>query len=581
MTALTHDGVRLLRAHRPGRTAAGLVFRVGYADETLATSGLTGLVVAIALRAVERPGLDVSASVGPAVTEIGVTGTAERVATTLRDLSRALADLPVRHRESEARALWERGGGGSSVPAWRFGAQGYGLGTYRLGLHTVGDDDLRAWARERFTGSNAVAWVTGEDVPELALPLPPGRVDGKLMPAPPVPDSIVPLPADAPVGGTEVAWDAVVPDTPAAQVLAEVARRAVFQGVRQDHGWTYAVSAGVGMLDGVRANVRIAAGLREETAAAATGELLDTLGRLRFAATDTEVASARAHLLAAFDEPHQEAMWLPEDAALTVLGLAVPTPAERRAALAAVTPGDVVGVARQAWETALLVAPVGQGWAGTKVVRRGAGDPVQGKVFQRLDADVDVVVGDGGVTLRRDRTTTTVLFDEAAAVLAFPDGGRILVGRDGAQVRLEPVLHDDFGAGDVVRIMERVPPHLVVQMPERDAPERPGKEEIQQAGRARADREVEEDGILRSVVIGVGRPLMTLVGVVALVVLLIAAGLGTLFAAATTLAAVGPALRGEGPWSHAGLFGALGVVGAAVTWLAYRGIMRLPGATTD
>jgi zinc protease len=592
MTMTTDGGPRVLFARRPGRTVGGLVFRVGYADETLPTSGTTALVVALAVRAVERPGLDVAASVGPAVTEVRVSGSDDRVRTTLRDLSRALADLPVRHRETEARSLRERAADVVALPPWRFGLQGYGLGPSEyVGLHRATGDGLRAWARERFVGSNAVAWFTGETTRGLDLELPDAGPAVPAFPAPPVQGPALTLPADAPAGGTNVMWGALVPDVPALGVLAEVARRALFQSLRHDRGWTYDVSTSIGVLDGQQAALQIAAGLRPETAAEATGEFLDTWGRLRHAVAADELEAARAHLMVAFDEPHQDAMWLADDAVETLLGRPVRSPAERRSALADVTAADVVSLARQAWDSGLLVAPVGSGWAGTSLVPRGAGDPVVGRAFERVDVDATIVVGDAGATLRDGRTRTTVRFGETAALLAYPDGGRLLVGLDGAQVPFEPTLHDDLGGRDLAELVDRhVPEELVVPVPRAAAPERPVKEQIARAARARADREVEEDGILRTTgaaVAGTGKAVLELgklvlsLGKVAvvlvLVLVLLAAVGGTILSAALVLGEVGAWLDGDGTWRKLAVVVPAGLGSAGVSWLSYRAILRLGG----
>lgn len=585
MTTDAQTRPRELYAHRPGRATGGLMFRVGYADETLPTSGTTALVVALALRAVERPGLDVAASVGPTVTEVRVSGSDDRVRTTLRDLSRALADLPVRHRGTETRALRERATDGAVLPPWRYGLQGYGLGPGEYtGLYRATDEHLRAWARERFAGSNAVAWFTGETAPDLDLPLPDAVGAATPPPLLPVNNPTQPLPADAPAGGTKVLWDALVPDVPAAVVLAEVARRALFKNLRHDRGWTYDVSTSVDVLDGERATLQIAAGLRGETAAAATGEFLDTWGRLRYAVDADQLEAARAHLLVTFDEPHQEAAWLPDAAVRTLLGRPVPTPAERRAAIAAVTAADVLSLAHQAWDSGLLVAPVGQGWAGTSLVTRGAGEPVAGLAFERIDADATIVVGDAGATLRDGRTRTTVRFDETAVLLAHPDGGRLLVGLDGAQIPFEPTLHDDLGGPQIAELVDRhVPDELTVHVLREAAPERPDKDQINRAGRARADREVEEVGILRTAgaaVAGTGRAALEigkLVAVLALILVLLAGVGGTIFSAVILMAWIGSLLDGEPEWSVPALMVPAGLACAGITWVAYRAILRMGG----
>jgi zinc protease len=275
---------------------------------------------------------------------------------------------------------------------------------------------------------------------------------------------------------------------------------------------------------------------------------------------------------------------LPDDAVRTLLGRPVPTPAERRAAIAAVTAADILSLAHQAWDSGLLVAPVGQGWAGTSLVTRGAGEPVSGRAFERIDADATMVVGDVGATLRDGRTRTTVRFDETAVLLAHPDGGRLLVGLDGAQIPFEPTLHDDLAGSQVAELVDRrVPEELMVHVPREAAPERPDKDRINRAARARADREVEEVGILRTAgaaVAGTGRAALEvgkLVVVLALVLLLLAGAGGTVFSAATLMAWVGSLLDGEPEWSVPALMVPAGLACAGVTWLAYRAILRMGG----
>ena len=572
---ITRAAPRVLVAHRPGRASGGLSFRVGYADETLPTSGTTALVVALALRAVERPGLDVSASVGPAVTRFQVSGSPDRVRSTLRDLAAALADLPVRHRATETRALREQAGAGEgAVASWRYGLSGYGLGPHQsVGLHRVSDSELRAWSRERFTVANLVAWLVGEVTGELDLPLPAGAAFHALTPPEPLAGSRT-FPAEAPAGGSHVRWDAVAPDGPALAVLAEVARRAVFQNLRHEKGWTYDVEATVRPLDGRLASLQLAAGLRRETAAEATGEFLDTLGRLRHTVSDDELELARGHLLAVHDEPHQDAVWLADDAMCVLLGAPVPTHTERRAALADVTPADVVHVARQVWDTGLLVTPVGSGWAGTAEVSRGAGEAVAGTAFERTDTDATVWLGKDGATFRAGRTTTTVRFDRTAGLLVHPDGGRLLVGLDGAQVPLEPALHEDLHAAALPALVdEHLPADVVIPVPRSRAPEAPGPDQLRQARKARSERETADNGLDRTFDSTAGAlrelVLVCLLGLGAIVGLL-----GALLCGGSLVGWLFSLGDGAPRWQEPALAVAVGLACAGLAWLCTWGITR-------
>ncbi|MFI9486386.1 insulinase family protein [Promicromonospora sp. NPDC052451] len=584
MTTTTPTAPRELSAHWPGPTEGCLAFRVGYADETLPTSGITALVVALALRAVERPGLEVAATVGPTVTEFRVTGTGERVRTTLHALASALADLPVRHRASETQALADRTPDVPPVQSWRFGHRGYGLGTdVRVGLYRVTDEDLRSWARARFSATDALVWCRGAETPDLDVPLPAPAVAPHR--APEVGEAAWTLPAEALTGGTSVLWEGIVPDVPAAHVLAEVARRALFQNLRHDRGWTYDPAASVGALDGRYAALRLSAGLREETASEAIGEFLDTWGRLRHAVPADDLATAKAHLLLAFDEPHQEAIWLPDDAVRTLLGRPVPTPAERRAEIEAVTADDVMALARQAWDSGLLVAPVAEGWAGTAVVPRGAGPALDGQAFERIDTDATVVVGEEGATLRAGRSRQTVRFADTAALLAYPDGGRLLVGLDGAEIPFEPTLHDDLTAARVSALVDaHVPADRVVPVPRSGAPERPARQQTNAAAAARAARETQEKSMMQTagaIATDTGRMVFELgkIALVGLLVLLMLAGVvGVVFAVVTVLVWVASWFD-EGPqdWVVPAVVVPVGALCAVLTRFAYRMILRMGG----
>lgn len=578
MTATTAPQV--LIAYRPGRTSGGLAFRVGYADETLPTSGTTALVVALALRAVERPGLDLTAAVGPAVTQVRVNGSPDRVRATLRDLARALADLPVQHRGTETRVLQESAGEVAVLP-WRFGPSGYGLGpNQRMGLHRVTDAEIRAWARDRFTGANAVAWVAGEMTDELDLPLPADAAD-RTFAAPELPAGLATLPAEAPAGGTHVRWDAVVPDEPALSLLAEVARRAIFQNLRHEQGWTYDVQAAVGPLDGRMASFELTAGLRPQTAAEATGEFLDTLGRLRHAVADDELEVARGHLLSVYDEPHQDAVWLSENAVRTLLGVPVLSHAERRAALVDVTAADVVEVARQVWDTGLLVTPVGSGWAGIVEVAPGAGDPVTGTAFERVDADATVWVGEEGATVRDGRATATVRFDRTAALLAYPDGGRLLIGLDGARVPFEPTLHEDLDAAALPGLIdERLPDGLVIPVPRSRAPEPPGQDQVRQVRKARSARETADNGLNRTFDSTSGA-LRELVLVCVLSLGALVGLLGALFCGVTLVGWLFSLADGEQEWQEPVVTVVVGLASAGLARLCMWGLTRpAPQPTT-
>jgi zinc protease len=161
----TVDGIPVLWAEGPEPYTAALVFRTGRADETLPTAGLSHLVEHLALFRAGMRRFPANGLVDTSRTVFWATGTKEEAAGFLCDIAAALGDLPLDRLEAEKRVFRteeESAGGGGAIArllALRCGAAGYGLVDYReLGLHGLGPDEVAAWARERYTAGNAVAW---------------------------------------------------------------------------------------------------------------------------------------------------------------------------------------------------------------------------------------------------------------------------------------------------------------------------------------------------------------------------------------------------------------------------------------
>lgn len=186
----TVDGITTFWIQTPGPFQVALLFRVGVADETLPTRGITHLVEHLALYASSTRSDEANGFVDAERCVFYASGERGEVLDWLRRCAAALADLPLERLPAERRILRAEAvrGDNAGVHArlldMRFGADGYGLGNYReLGLRWLGDEEVSAWARARFTRGNAVMWMTGEPPEELELPLlegercPPPRVE--------------------------------------------------------------------------------------------------------------------------------------------------------------------------------------------------------------------------------------------------------------------------------------------------------------------------------------------------------------------------------------------------------------------
>src|SRR2546423_1223864 len=130
------DGVpTLVVADAAGPVRAALTFRVGYADETLARSGITLLVEHLALHRLGVTDYHYNASVRATSTVFHTTGSTDDVTTFLQGVCAALRDLPTdrldiengilrTERQSRSRPV------NDAMPRRRYGARGYGLASY-------------------------------------------------------------------------------------------------------------------------------------------------------------------------------------------------------------------------------------------------------------------------------------------------------------------------------------------------------------------------------------------------------------------------------------------------------------------
>jgi zinc protease len=144
--------------------AAGLVFRVGQADETLARRGVTHLLGHLAIYSVGMVDYHHYMQTGPLITKFHTQGSESDVVTFLHAVCEALYELPLNRLDSERKIVkTEDASTPSSVDEYlaglRYGARGHGLAAYpELGVHSIAPDELTAWAARYFTRGNAALW---------------------------------------------------------------------------------------------------------------------------------------------------------------------------------------------------------------------------------------------------------------------------------------------------------------------------------------------------------------------------------------------------------------------------------------
>ncbi len=473
------SGIPTLFVRRPGaELSAGLVFRVGQADETLAVRGITHLVEHLALHSVGAGDVHHNGTTEDVVTNFYASGSVEQVVRLLNGVCTSLRDLPTHRIEVEKEILrTEARGRGSAVrmgPMIRYGAEGHGLASYaELGLPGIDAGAVSTWAREAFTLGNVVLWVVGEEIPDsLDLQLP----DGPRLPLPAVTSAVPQTPAWFLEDNADVVHvSAVVPRSPAARLFTQVVNRAVFEELRQRDGLSYTAAAQYWPRDRDSAVISVMADSLPEKRGAVVGAMVDVLARVRWGTiTDDELAAARAMMTQALGHRDWLAASLPTTARDLLLGLPVTSMDQLAQESADVTVADLHSVAEALHDSAVAQVPVlGLDWAGFTQAPMSSTEVVSGREFRVPGHEhTALVVGPEGVMMRWEGGQSTVLYRDAVILQSFGDGGRWLVGRDGFQVQVEPTVHG-VDPSTIAGIDAAVHRSRVVSLPARPAGELP------------------------------------------------------------------------------------------------------------
>jgi zinc protease len=460
------DGVPAVLAPVSGPTHAGLVFRVGTADEPLPRRGITRLVQHLVT---DGPG-----TTGPEHTYFHVQGSAVEITEFLTGVCAALRDPPADRLDAVREQLLSTQPDRDPLPMWRHGARGFGVASYpEWALAGLTEQHLRDWLARYFTRENAALWVAGDEIPEgLRLDLPAGERQ-------PAPTAVTALPATpAWFSGTAGAagWDTVVRREPRAAVFANVLERRMLHDLRLDGIAGQARTEYVPRSDGT---ARIVAAIDAPAGAdipadqrqAVLGGLVDVLAAMRAGQIDPdEVAAVVKQTCQGLRESESRGARLPGQAFNLLAGRDVQTLDEALAEVRAVTVDDVAEVATAAYGAGLLMTPPGStaGWAGYAAAPVMSDTVLTGRAHRgRKDRGLRLISGDEGVSVTGDGQIATVRWDSCAALLAWPDGGRQLIGHDAVVARIEPTLYRDAGRV-VAEVDARIPERLRIDMPARD-----------------------------------------------------------------------------------------------------------------
>jgi len=468
------DGVPVIHIGAPGPVRAGLVFRVGSADETLPQRGLTHLIEHLVLHGQLNPVENRNGSTGSTITQFIVSGTEEQVVAYLNHVCGALRELPTERMKLEKSILRVEAKGRRSSPHdrqldIRFGANGLARGSCReFAIDTAEADEVLAWARRWFVRGNVTAWITTDRVPAgLDLRLPKG--ERRTFVTSPTLVGVRPCWFQGYPGAALV--DAVVPRSAAAVMFAAVLNETLFRQLRIEHGFSYVAGAQYEPLDAHQARISIFVDADEEATSDMVGALANILSALRKGEFDaTDVARAREQKR----ERAREIARAPESllgaaAYGFLLGGEPIALGDLWESGSGVTDAQLTAVAGAFWNDAIWQTPTAPDRAlGVDPIPVRTGAFVGGLSYSNGVLGERVVLGDRGVSMVTPERTDTVLFEDCALALRWDDGGHLLIGRDGVAVSIEPTMLVSFGLRELHRIDAAIPHNSVVRLPARD-----------------------------------------------------------------------------------------------------------------
>lgn len=476
------DGVATVWADGPEPLRAGLLFRTGRADETLASAGQAHLIEHMAMSMTSGRVEQSNGFVGGTVTGFVTIGRPEEVSTFLAGICDALGSLPEDRLEAEKQIVEAENATRSydvraNLLAWRFGASGHGLtGLPELGSHGATIEQLRERVARAFTSGNAVLWLSGPPPTDLRLRLPRGSKQA----APPLTPMQPVFPSwfvDDACGG--IAAGATVARAPEGTIFCAIASDRLREHLRTGQSVSYAPTVFYEPLNADTAHVVLFADSdkdRREELGRSFGEVFEGLTEIGEAEIDDVRNQARENWIGSLaPSPADQVLRDVQRAAMDwILGSEFQSIESLAAEAGSVSAASLAEFVRSLRESTMFAMPGKakiQPWIGTKAPL-SMEPAVSGRTVRAVDAPVQrdwLVHGPDGVSRRwLDGSHVTVRYDSLAAAVCYEDGCVRLVGCDASSVMVEPTLWRD-GRAVCREIRERVPPGLIVDKGARPA----------------------------------------------------------------------------------------------------------------
>jgi hypothetical protein len=453
-------------------SAAHLIFRQGTADEALAETGWLHLLEHLALLDRETLTRPIEGRLSMLLTHFAAFGDPEAITERLGSLARWLSepDLRLLARERgvlQARAHGPRDGLVSSL-TWRYGAAGPGVASYaEVGAVRATEQLLLERSRRVFTASNAVLVLDGPPPAGLSLPLP----AGEYLAAP----AAVPLHRTLPAAYRDEAGLTIsgeVSRTHEAGFLPDILERSLHDGLRHHSGGAYGLWSGMTEVDNDHAVVAAGSDVVPEMLPSLARASLEVTQRLSDQGVPREwvdeAVQARLRVLESPAAMVEAAL----EAAYAVLRDQVPVTYEDLVQQLHDTDPALVDHAARELHASLLVglpqaAPLSRALPAVSFPDSEPTGTGQRHGHVNWPADLTTFSVDEHVAERVTGAMCRAMrLDDVVALLAWRDGARHLIGRDGNVLELEP---REWSRGkDLTKALDAaVPAERQVPMPDR------------------------------------------------------------------------------------------------------------------
>jgi hypothetical protein len=473
------DGVSCVWSESKGDDlVAGLIFRVGVADESMRINGVSHLVEHLALPSSPVSGVEHNGTVDMLTTLFWAGGRPEPALDLIAQVAASLADpllaqLPLERSIVRAEAAQRPWTNWHNALALRFGPVAHGLGMYEeYGVTAATDERVAGWAATRFTKGNAILYLTGPPPDDLVLPL---QTGGRRPPPPPRPIPYIDYPSAYPLGPEGCVVVSLVTEVSAAAMTAiDIGVRRLRHRLRVESGTTYHVSWVTEAVDRDRVHVLITADCLPTEIDATRGLVIATLDDLAFdGPTAEELAEAAVDFARFVRDPDRLAHNVHYAALDELLGRPLMTFDESIDARERLTADEVAAALEPALASMLLMLPHEATLPAGRFTEYPLSSPNLPKprrLFQRRERKPWhrgpkelLLVGDEGVARARHGQIWAVSYAECVAGLRWENGGRELWSADGFLVAVSPE-EWKHGAAAVRAIDESAPPKIWITM---------------------------------------------------------------------------------------------------------------------